>query len=105
MGKQVIWTRQSLNDLEKIFEYIASDSIFYASSFLDKLITTGESLEYYSERGRVVPEILKNNIREVFLKDYRIIYRVSKTNIEILTIIHGRRIFRGLKTGKSKRKR
>jgi len=44
--------------------------------------------------GRMVPEILNPLIRELIVKNYRIIYRLKKTNIEILTVHEGHRLLR-----------
>jgi plasmid stabilization system protein ParE len=44
--------------------------------------------------GRVVPELERDDIREVFLRSYRIIYRVADDNIRILTVFEGHRRLR-----------
>jgi plasmid stabilization system protein ParE len=39
--------------------------------------------------GRVVPEFENPNLREMILKNYRIVYRIiDKDKIEILSVIH-----------------
>lgn len=91
MVKKVVWMPQTIKDLDSIAEYISRDSQFYASSFIDKLIDTGESLTKHSQRGRVVPEKNDESVRELFVSEYRIIYKVEDTEVKILTIIHGRR--------------
>jgi plasmid stabilization system protein ParE len=39
--------------------------------------------------GRVVPELRREDIREVILGSYRIIYRVTPSGIEVTTVIEG----------------
>lgn len=39
--------------------------------------------------GRVVPEINKQEIREVILGNYRIVYRFMVNEVEVLTVHHG----------------
>lgn len=39
--------------------------------------------------GRVVPELGRTDVREVFLRTYRIIYRVAGDDIRILTVFEG----------------
>lgn len=92
MDKKVVWSDQSFKDIDFICEYISRDSRFYAFSFADKLFNSGESLNKYFHRGRIVPELLKENIREIFINDYRMIYRINDEYVEILTVIHGKRI-------------
>lgn len=91
MDKKVKWTEQSFKDIDSICEYISRDSKYYAYTFADKLFDAGESLNKYSQRGRIVPELLKENIREIFVNDYRMIYTVKDEYVEILTVIHGKR--------------
>lgn len=78
-------------DLEAIAEYIARDSPFYAASFVQKVLDTSRSLNELSERGRIVHEINNPNIREIFIKEYRLIYSIEKSRVVILGLIHGKR--------------
>ena len=41
--------------------------------------------------GRVVPELQDENIREVFVYSYRIVYELVTDTVQINAIIHGRR--------------
>jgi hypothetical protein len=52
----------------------------------------------------VVPEVGDPDIREVFLRTYRIIYRIEPDRILVLTIFEGHRRLRGL-PGAAKRQR
>jgi plasmid stabilization system protein ParE len=40
-----------------------------------------------------VPEVGKREVREVFHGDYRVIYKVRRREVLVLTIRHGRRLF------------
>jgi len=91
MDKKVIWMHQTYEDLDSICEFISRDSVYYASSFLDRILKAGDSLDKFYKRGRIVPEKDKNNIREIFVGDFRIIYEITENTINILTVIHGRR--------------
>jgi len=89
--KNIIWTEPAVNDLQSIFEYISSDSEYYARIFIGKIIQKAEEVIDFPQIGRVVPEYNEPNIREVFHQNYRIIYRIEPEAILILTVIHGRR--------------
>jgi len=91
MDKKVRWMPQSREDIESIAEYISRDSSYYALTFVEKLINSGESLGKFYNRGRVVPEKKDEKIREIFVSEYRIIYEVTDEEIRILAVIHGRR--------------
>jgi len=42
--------------------------------------------------GRIVPELDEPNIRELILRNYRIIYRILEKKIQIVRLFHGSRI-------------
>jgi addiction module RelE/StbE family toxin len=83
-----------VNDIQEIVDYIAENNAAIALQILDKLETRINSLKDYPERGRVVPELLNQNIveyREIIETPWRIIYKISGTNVFILTVLDGRR--------------
>nr|MDO8113351.1 type II toxin-antitoxin system RelE/ParE family toxin [Candidatus Sigynarchaeota archaeon] len=88
---EVKWSPQAVEDFKGILEYIGKDSSLYAASFAEKILVAVESLSSNAERGRIVPEKKDPMIREIFLKKYRIIYRITADIVEIVTIIHGSR--------------
>jgi plasmid stabilization system protein ParE len=47
-----------------------------------------------------VPEISNPEIRELLFKKYRIVYRVKKNAVEILTVFEGRRLLRVDESGR-----
>lgn len=42
--------------------------------------------------GRIVPELVDLNVRERFLYSYRLIYEFTAEAIQILAVIHGKRL-------------
>lgn len=91
MAKKVAWSEEATEDIEAIAAYIARDSVYYASAFVREILDAGDSLGTFFERGRIVPELGKESIRELFVKEYRLIYSVERTRIVVLGIIHGKR--------------
>ena len=83
---RVIWSRESLERLSEIEEFIARDSLERAKRFVDYLIGRAESLSQNPHIGRVVPEISKPEIREIIAKKYRIVYSVQGDAIVIWTL-------------------
>ena len=69
----------------------SKDSPRYAASFVQEVRDAARSLNTLAFRGRVVPEFDDTNIRELFLKSYRLIYQVTAQKIYILGLIHGAR--------------
>jgi toxin ParE1/3/4 len=60
---------------------------------LEAALDTAASLSMLSERGRVVPEVGEPTLREVFVFDYRLIYRVHSDRVVIQAFLHGARDF------------
>ena len=91
MAWTINWTQSAWNDLEAAADYISKDSPRYAASFVQEVRDAARSLNTLAFRGRVVPELDDTNIRELFLKSYRLIYQVTAQKIYILGLIHGAR--------------
>ena len=87
----VIWTLPAERDLKEIREYIAKDSLLYAQKVSEEIVELSESLTQLTRRGRIVPEVEDENIREVFLYSYRLIYEIVEPDIYILALVHGKR--------------
>jgi len=91
----VKWTIAAKLDLKSIHDYIARDSKYYAKKVSQDIIEKTEILNNFPEIGRIVPEIDDNNIRELLIYSYRLIYEVLPSDILILTLINCRRNFTG----------
>ena len=89
---RILWTFQAKEDLREIKAFIARDAPFTAVAFVGRLKQAVAVLHGFPERGRIVPEIGKPEIREIFLGNFRIIYRFGKDRLEILTVFHGARL-------------
>lgn len=96
MARKVIWSFEATADLEAIADYIARDSSSYAASFVLEVREASRSLNEFSERGRIVPELSNPSIRELFIKNYRLIYRIEESRVDILGLIHGKRDLKAL---------
>ena len=83
---RISWSPLSIERLDDISEYIAKDNISAAKYFIKRIFEKVETLPENPLRGRKVPEANREEIREVFEGEYRIIYRVEKKKLSILTI-------------------
>lgn len=90
MDYQVILSVPARSDLQNIVHYISLDDREQARRFGMFLIQQARSLGQFPERGRVVPEFEDKSIREIIVKDYRVVYRVDreKRTIEIVRFWH-----------------
>jgi toxin ParE1/3/4 len=77
MAYKLIWSPAARDDLHDIALFIARDNPNRAMSFGYELISQTERLPEFPELGRIVPEYRSDNIREILLRPYRIVYRVD----------------------------
>ncbi len=88
----VIWSPHALHDLESIRAWIADDSPFYAGLVVQRLVAAVERLRDFPDSGRVVPELARAEIREIIVRPYRIVYRVRRQVVEIVTVFRASRL-------------
>jgi toxin ParE1/3/4 len=89
----VIWADPAKTDLKAIYDFVASDSKYYAKKVIQDIIDRTNIIETYPMIGRKVPEIDDENVREIFAYSYRILYEIKSEKIYVIGIIHGRRDF------------
>lgn len=89
--RTVVWTARARDGLDEVLAYIAEDSPEAVEKVLDVVLGVADSLAFFSHRGRIVPEIGDQNIREVFVYSYRMIYEVLASEVRILAFLHGAR--------------
>jgi len=93
MGFKVIFTPQSIRDLEAIVTFIAQRDPERARTFGHELIDRALTVAALPERGRIVPEVGDATVREIIHGSYRVIYEIfpSAGAIFILRFWHGAR--------------
>ena len=88
---KINWTDNAIQDLKEIKAYIARDSDYYATRFIEKLINGVDPLSTFPEMGRKVPEAQSELIRELIYRPYRIIYKINENYIDVITIVNSNR--------------
>ena len=91
---KIVWTKESLSKLIEIEEFIAEDNPHKAIEFINFLIEKTNTIKKNPNIGRVVPELSNPLIRELIVKNYRIVYKIDESKIEILTVFEGHRLIR-----------
>lgn len=90
---EIVWTEQSLRCLMDIEAYIAMDDPVVAVNFVEKLIRRTDVLVDQPYSGRFVPEVSGRDLRELIEGNYRIVYRVNLSIVEILTVFESHKQF------------
>ena len=86
------WTDRAVADLIAIGDYIAHDNPGAARAWVERLRQRAHAASELPNSGRVVPEIARSDVREVFVRNYRIVYRVIPNEIVVLTVFEGHRL-------------
>ena len=87
---KVVWSPLALERVNDIADYMAETSVEAAKVWLGDIFGAVDRLQEFPESGRVVPEVNRPNIRELVFKNYRVIYRVERKQVSILTVRHGK---------------
>ena len=86
---KVIWAPSALDDIDSIAEYIAKDSRYRASLFIERLIESTDRLQEHPLSGRIIPEINNPSCREIIYGAYRIMYRIENDEVWVTGVVHG----------------
>ena len=89
---KVVWTEVSVEDLREIFDYISKNSFHYARITVDRIYKRADQISKNPRIGRIVPEIDSDEVRELIIGNYRLIYYiVNDGRVDILRIYHSAR--------------
>lgn len=93
--RRVVWTARALADVEAIGDYIARDNPNAAERWVTRLLKAAQRTGAMPFAGRRVPEVARDDVREVVVRNYRLVYRVAPTCVAILTVFESHRTFPG----------
>lgn len=84
-------TAAAEEDLESIWDWIASDSVGNATRFLRRIEAKLDTPERLPERCPPIPEneILGTDYRHLVMGDYRVIIRAAGGKVYVLRVLHG----------------
>ncbi len=86
------WTERARHDLLEIGRYMARDDPEAVRRWIQRLRTRAHGAAKRPRSGRTVPELQRDDMREVFLKTYRIVYLVREETVDVLTVFEGHRL-------------
>jgi plasmid stabilization system protein ParE len=86
------WSVQAIDDLSNLEDYLAASSKKQAELVIDAILEAVGLLEQFPALGRSVPEMGLPHLRELIIKQYRVVYYLNfQDEIEIVTIRHSSR--------------
>jgi plasmid stabilization system protein ParE len=86
------WTRRAKDDLVEISRYIAEDKPDVAQRWVRRLVSSARQAAETPSAGRRVPELMREDIREVLVRSYRIVYKADREAVWIVTVFEGHRL-------------
>ena len=87
------WSEQAVRDLESIRDFIGRDSPRYGQLVVERLVEATSRIETFPKAGRVVPEVGIENVRELIVGDYRIVYRLDDELAVLVTVYRSSMLF------------
>lgn len=92
---RLVWTTEAIADLEAIRDFIARTSPHYGNVVAARLVESMDRVRGFPKSGRVVPELERENIREVVHGLYRVVYRLRENDdlAEVITVFRASRAF------------
>ncbi|HEX9728911.1 MAG TPA: type II toxin-antitoxin system RelE/ParE family toxin [Gemmatimonadales bacterium] len=88
---RVIWAPRAIARAAEIAAYIAADRPAAAERWVQRLFAKAATLQRQARRGRKVPELDRDDVRQARYGKYRIIYRIDPKRVVVLTVRHSRR--------------
>jgi plasmid stabilization system protein ParE len=97
VARRLTWSPRARRNLRDILDFIAKDSPGNARAVARRFFARVASLPDQPRQGRRVPEHEGPvEVREVFVHRWRLIYRVTKHDVEIVAIIHSARLLKNV---------
>ena len=89
------WTDQAVEDLRSIRLFIERDSPRYGRLVAERLYDATSQIELFPYSGRMVPDLNREDLRELIVGDYHIVFPVDGEVVFLLTIYRSSRLFPG----------
>ncbi|MGQ0816118.1 MAG: type II toxin-antitoxin system RelE/ParE family toxin [Gemmatimonadota bacterium] len=95
---RLVWTEEAIADLEAIRDFIARTSPHYGNVVVARLVEAVDRVTEFPRSGRVVPELQREDLREIIHGLYRIVYRLRDQDsvAEVTTVNRASRRFPGI---------
>jgi plasmid stabilization system protein ParE len=90
---RLVWSQLADQQVEEILDFIAADDPAAARRWLEELLERVAALRRFPDAGRLVPELGREDIRELLIGSHRVIYRRGTERIEIACVRHQARRF------------
>ncbi len=83
---KIIWSPLAVDQARDIAAYITLDKPSAAERWVEGIFDSVDRWIDFSQSGRVVSEIKRNDIREIVQGSYRVVYKIQETQILVLLV-------------------
>jgi plasmid stabilization system protein ParE len=90
---KVEWSPLAGEQVDDAVAYISGDNPTAALHWLERLLDRTKSLATFPDSGRVVAELGRQDIREIIVSPYRVMYRRKDDRVEVAAVRHEARKF------------
>jgi toxin ParE1/3/4 len=87
----IIWTPRARADLKAIYDHIVKDAPLNAKTVTQTLVHKTQTALQIPLIGKKVAEVSDDNLREISVYSWRILYHIQLDKIYVLTLVHKRR--------------
>ncbi len=91
---RIVWSPLAIQRVKEIGEQIKRDNPIVARELIGTMFDKVEKLAEFPESGAINPEAERKDIRQLVVKNHRIIYRVEVNMIIVLTVRHSRQLLK-----------
>ena len=88
---RIEWSAAARQDLRDIRAHIARDSAQYARRFVDRIKAAVQGTQRFPAAAARVPDWDREDVREIFVGQYRILFRFDEDVVYVLAVIHAAR--------------
>ncbi|MBI2513457.1 MAG: type II toxin-antitoxin system RelE/ParE family toxin [Opitutae bacterium] len=85
---KIVWSSEARRALRAIWRFIAQDSEFYATRMVGRIVERVEHASLAPAQGHAVHEYPEEPLREIHESPYRIVYRHTEEEFQVITIVH-----------------
>jgi len=89
---RIVWTEKARRDLREVVRYLRQYSPEAAEKTSKRITASTRRLAEFPLSGRAVPELPDTDFRELIVGDYRVVYEPSGDAVEILSVLHSKRL-------------
>jgi plasmid stabilization system protein ParE len=90
---RLVWSPLADRQVDEVLAYISAADEAAARRWLEELFERVDALRSFPDSGRMVPELGREEIRELLVGSCRVIYRHRGDLVEIAVIRHQARHF------------